>query len=249
MEHSCATLTTDEVDNSCMLCNKKINEYDNDIECSVCHKKVHIRCNMFDKKDLRLLRDSNNHFFMCLVCLQETIPFTELDNTDFYRLIINSDNFKYSYKNTQSIPTQQLMFDGINNWVNELNLTDDDENFDNNNINCNYININEFKDLKRNSNESFSILHLNIHSLQLHIDELRTFLNMLNFKFDIIALCETKLQNEPSANVFIESYNIPIITYTETNKGRVCIYVADNLNFKLRNDLNIYGSKELVSFH
>ena len=51
------------------------------------------------------------------------------------------------------------MFDRINNWVNELNLTDDDDNFDYNNINC--INIDEFKDLKRNSNESFSILHLN----------------------------------------------------------------------------------------
>ena len=160
-----ATLTLDEVDDSCMICNKKINEYDNDIECSVCHKKVHIRCNMLDKKDLRLLRDSDNHFFMCLVCLQETIPFTELDNTDFNRLIINGDNFKYSYKNTQSTPIQQLMFDRINNWVNELNLTDDDENFDNNNINCNYVNIGEFKDLKRNSNELFSILHLNIHSL------------------------------------------------------------------------------------
>ena len=96
---------------------------------------------------------------MCLVCLKETIPFTELDNTDFNRLIMNGDNFKYSNKNTQSTPIQQLMFDRINNWVNELNLTDDDENFDNNNINCNYVNIDEFKELKRNSNESFSILH------------------------------------------------------------------------------------------
>ena len=60
-----ATLTSDEVDDSC-ICNKKINEYDNDIECSVCHKKVHIRCNMLDKKDLRLLRDSDNHFLCVL---------------------------------------------------------------------------------------------------------------------------------------------------------------------------------------
>ena len=100
---------------------------------------------------------------MCLVCIQETIPFTELDNTDFNRLIINDfngDTFKYSYKNTQSTPIKQLRFDRINNWANELNLTDDDENFDNN-VNCNYVNIDEFKDLKRYSNESFSIFHLN----------------------------------------------------------------------------------------
>ena len=69
----------------------------------------------------------------------------------------------------------------------------------------------------------------------------------LNFKFDIIALSETKLQNEPSANVTIEGYNTLINNYTEANKGGVCIYIAENLNFKLRNGLNIYESKELES--
>ena len=29
---------------------------------------------------------------------------------------------------------------------------------------------------------------------------------------------------------------IPIITYTKANKLGICIYVADNLNLKLRND-------------
>ena len=60
-------------------------------------------------------------------------------------------------------------------------------------------------------------------------------------------LCETKLQNEPPANVSIEGFTIPIITYTKAKKLGVCIYVADNLNLKLRNDLNIYESKELES--
>ena len=127
--------------------------------------------------------DRDIHLFMCLICLKETIPFTELENTDLNWLIINGDNFKYSYKNHQSTPIQQLMF-RINNWVNEVNLTNHDETSENNNIDYNYVNIDEFKDLNRNSNESFSILHLNIHSLQLHIDELRTFLAMINFKFD-----------------------------------------------------------------
>ena len=63
----------------------------------------------------------------------------------------------------------------------------------------------------------------------------------------IITLSETKLQNEPWANVTIEGYNTPINDYTEANKGGVCIYIAENLNFKLRNDLNIYESKELES--
>ena len=42
-------------------------------------------------------------------------------------------------------PIHQLMFDRVNNWVNELNLTDDDDNFDYNNINCNYTQMNHFQ--------------------------------------------------------------------------------------------------------
>ena len=90
-------------------------------------KKVHIRCNMLNKKDLRLMSDWDIRLFMCLICLKETIPFTELENTDLNRLIINGDNFKYSYKNPQSTPIQQSMFDRINNWVNEVNQTNHDE--------------------------------------------------------------------------------------------------------------------------
>ena len=148
----CLNVTLTTVDDICMICHKKINEYDNNIKCSVCHKKVHTRCNMLNKKDLRLMSDRDIHLFMCLICLKETIPFTELENTDFNRLIINGDNFKYSYKNPQSTPIQQLMFDRINNWVNEVNLTNHDETSENNNIDCNYVNIDEFKDLNRNSN-------------------------------------------------------------------------------------------------
>ena len=41
-------------------------------------------------------------------------------------------------------------------------------------INCNYYNIGEFKKAKFDSSKSFSIFHLNIHSIQKHIEELKT---------------------------------------------------------------------------
>ena len=34
-----------------------------------------------------------------------------------------------------------------------------------------------------------------------HIDEFRTFLSSLNYKFDDIALSETKLQEEPAVHI------------------------------------------------
>ena len=58
----CLNVSLTTVDGIC-ICHKKIGEYDN-IKCSVCHKKVHIRCNMLNKKDLRLMSDRDIHLFM-----------------------------------------------------------------------------------------------------------------------------------------------------------------------------------------
>ena len=59
------------------------------------------------------------------------------------------------------------MYDRLNNWINDLNSESlDDDDMISNETKCNYFSIDEFKDLSKDSNESFSILHLNIHSIQ-----------------------------------------------------------------------------------
>ena len=65
------------------------------------------------------------------------------------------------------------MYDRINNWINELNYKTIDDKVEANSINCNYYTIEEFRDLSFDVSDSFSILHLNILSIQLHIDEFR----------------------------------------------------------------------------
>ena len=144
-------------------------------------------------------------------------------------------------------PIKQLMYDRINNWINDLNSKTLDDNIFINETNCNYFTINEFKDLTPNSNQSFSILHLSIHSIQLHIDEFRTFLDSAKHKFDIITLTETKLQNDPAVNIFLPGYRNPIHTFTDASKGGVCFYVSEDIYFKPRNDLKIYESKKIES--
>ena len=99
--------------------------------------------------------------------------------------------------------------------------------------------------LTKDTGESFSIFHLNIHSIQLHIDEFRTFLDSLNCKFDIIA--ETKLQDEPAVNVSVPGYRNPIHTFTEAFKGGVCFYISVDIDFKSKNDLIIYEIKKIES--
>ena len=40
--------------------------------------------------------------------------------------------------------------------------------------------------------EGFSILHLKVHSIQLHIEEIQVVLNLLKFEFDILCFSESK---------------------------------------------------------
>ena len=233
----------------CKICSKKVHKLDNAIVCDICNTWVHTRCNKLDKKDYKTFKDDEDKSFYCLHCMKDTIPFTNLTDTEFYRISGDGDNFNFTASpNVPLSPIKHLMFDRINNWVNELNSTNlEDNNIEANEMNCNYFTIDEFNGIKNNSNESFSILHLNIHSIQLHIDEFRIFLNTLNHKFDIIALSETKLQNEPAVNINLTGFHNPIHTFTEATKGGVCIYISVDMDFKPRNDLKIYESKMIES--
>ena len=80
--------------------------------------------------------------------------------------------------------------------------------------------------------KKISIMHPNIHSIQAHIGELISLLNMIDHKFDIIAISESKLCKDPITDINIPSYHEPSITKTEADKGGTMIYVAKGLNFK-----------------
>ena len=148
-------------------------------------------------------------------------------------------------------PAQQKLYNKLNNIINDVNINpnNDDEENDQPAIDCKYYNMNDFCDAKFNDSKSFSILHLNIHSIQFHIEDLRVLLKMLKYKFDIIAISESKLQvgSDPQVDINLTGFQNPISTPTEASKGGVLLYVANGLNFKPRNDLKIYKAKELES--
>ena len=86
----------------------------------------------------------------------------------------------------------------------------------------------------------FKMACLNITSLTKHIDELRAVLS--NQCVDILAINETKLDDTISDNeITVDSYNI--IRRDRTVNGRfgggVCFYIRSNVNFILREELEI----------
>ena len=48
--------------------------------------------------------------------------------------------------------------------------------------------------LKKDTKNQFSLMHLNISSLQYHFDELRDLLNKPNFMFSVIGMSEGRIK-------------------------------------------------------
>ena len=66
------------------------------------------------------------------------------------------------------------MFDKLYNLTQNSFCTDsEDEDDEGKSTNCYYYSTEEFQKAKFKTSTSFSIFHLNIHSVQLHIEELR----------------------------------------------------------------------------
>ena len=159
---------------------------------------------------------------------------------------------KTDLESLQLRTSQQKIVDKLNNIVKDYNnnISNDQDDDDISPIDCSYTSVEEFKLKKFDSAREFSILHLNIHSVEAHIEELRIVLKQINYDFDFICLSESKIMNgcEPKVDISIANYQNPVGTSTEASKGGVLIYAKQGINFKPREDLTLYKPKELESF-
>ena len=75
-----------------------------------------------------------------------------------------------------------------------------------NSIHSKYYRPTEFLTSKIPKN-CFSFFHLNIASLECHIDDLKSVLSILDFDFDVIGISESRIKNDvPIANLDIPGY-------------------------------------------
>ena len=124
----------------------------------------------------------------------------------------------------------------------------EDDDFSFNPINCKYLNIEDFCSSNFDNINSFSVFHINISSLNAHLDELSTMLSLLNFNFSVIGITETRLRKDigVSIPISIEGYSYEH-TPTEASCGGSLLYISDNFNYKPRHDLLLYKALHLES--
>ena len=76
-------------------------------------------------------------------------------------------------------------------------------------------------------------MHLNVHLIERHIDEIQVFLNLLKFQFDVLCFSESKIVegSNPKTSILLEGYQEPIGMPTKATKGVVLIYVKNGITF------------------
>ena len=225
----------------CGYCSRKIGLNHKFVNCALCKSKIHIKCNNIEAIVFSKM-DKDKEVSMCNKCNKENFPFfpdekpRESESYNFNKEFLASENLKMFFKGLNDFNNQE-----INNAVNS------DEDFDLIPIiDCKYVDLNAFNTFKED-NKNFSIIHLNIASLEKHKDELENVLSMLSFKIDIIGISETKIKKgiDPNFNVEVKGYK-QYSTPTESDKGGVIIYIANHYNCKPREDLDVIVYKSYV---
>ena len=217
----------------CVLCDKKIQKRQKSTVCQCCKKTSHFKCN-------KLNHNYTSEIFMCLNCNQNNLPFyDDKSNTHenhFGKEFIASETLKTFFKDMNEFETDMDSSNDSNIDVTPI-------------INCKYVDIVSLKSLKKDK-KSFSLIHLNIHSLEKNKDELATLLSTLEFKFDAIGISETKLKTNtvPKYDISLEGYK-HFSTPSEANKGGVILYILDKHISSSCNSLNklMYKSRVLES--
>ena len=213
----------------CGLCLNKIQTNHKFVNCALCKSKIHIKCNNIELSYYKKL-DLYKVIPICIICNKENIPFYSDNNI--------SDTYNKEFLASDTI---NKLFKGINDLNNELinNMNDSEDDYDLTPIiDCKYFDLISFKNFEEDK-KIFSIIHLNIASLSLHKDELEAVLNILDFKFDVIGISETKIKKGiiPDYNVSIDGYQ-QYSTPTESDKGGVILYISKKYFCKPRKDLD-----------
>ena len=95
-----------------------------------------------------------------------------------------------------------------------------------------------FQKAKRKN--GFSMLHLNMRSLPKNLSLLEDFITTVEEAPEIIAISETKSKENNIHNISIPGYSF-INTNSRTAAGGVAIYIANELDFFRRRDIELSG--------
>ena len=238
----------------CIVCFKTISLGHHFLQCNNCKLHIHKKCNKLNDIDYQFLKSCPTWF--CIVCVDVLFPFSGITDNELKLMfcsgkILDINKLPSDLNIFPSFENNKL-YKKFNDYFTSQALgsfaTEDDDDESSNPINCKYFNIDDFCSSNFVSENSLSVFHMNISSLNAHFDELTAIMSLLNFNFDLIGLTETRLKKNVSVTIPIEIDGYCYEhTPTEASCGGALLYISNKLNYKPRNDLLIYKPFHLES--
>ena len=81
---------------SCRACSKNVNNNHDGIFCDSCNSWIHRKCNKLTRQDYdKLSNEGEDVPFICICCLADNIPFSNLTDKNFNLAVIKGVNYQF----------------------------------------------------------------------------------------------------------------------------------------------------------
>ena len=203
----------------------------------MCDGWIHLKCTVISPLKFHTLCSSTESY-LCQNCYSELFPFQTLDDKQLLNEMRNDYklNLDINHTNNSFFPAKCLQVDNkINSLLNDLNTGLDDSKY------CSQAEANII-----NKKCKFSLLCMNIRSLNANFDKLNELLTNYDILPDIIAMSETKLKLSQVYNAKLSGYHF-YHKGTTTRWGGVGFFIKESLSISICKefDLNISNCKDM----
>ena len=238
----------------CPVCSKSCHSSQNVVECTSCNSWIHhgnrLKCSGLT--DFEFQEHSLDEFkpFECDYCI--SLRISRENNSVFTRLPFPIECEGNIFGKPSPAPkpdVTSLSPDQLNKFVKQcddikkfITKSDDSENDQlSTTINSQYYDIKKFNKAKIDKKSSLGLFHVNISSLNAHIDDLREVLTRLDFDFDVIGISEHRIKKgqKPSNNCDIQGYEEFEFESSATACGGTGFFINKKHNYIVRDDLKL----------
>ena len=210
----------------CVCCSKMIKNCHKLISCKMCKLYVHKKCTKLKPRELKTLIPNE---WLCKNCNVSKMP----DNS--FSAEIDNLNSNVNVSDVNFEKYDKMMFNPLRY---ECMLKLNDENVRRSSrVECNYVTTEQLCQNISKDEGDFVLFNLNIRSLNHNFDKLNSCLKGLKHNFAIIGLTETQLKEKPYDCLNMPNYKLEYVNRIDRKSGGVCLYIRNDIKYKLRTDL------------
>ena len=225
-------LTTSENRDNCIVCSKIVRKCHKEISCKICNGFIHKKCTNLKSKQLKCL---NVKDWVCENCCQDVHTYSSSDLENEVNNLNKSSDFNVTNVDFQKY--DKMLFNPLRFDHNTTSKAYNDVTCADNIHKCSYLTPEQFREDHSEISGKNNFLNVNIRSLSKNLDSLKECIKSLGCKFDVTGMSETHLKDKPNDLLRIDGFKIEYTNRTGREKGGVCMYISEELEYKLRTDL------------